>query len=388
MGWDRQPSETIVAPSALSPARWLAALAITGLAGVSLFLLHASQRIAALQGLNIWLFSFFPLLVVVMAFAFRAFRYGGMLRHHSFLESEAQAAQRSWEQWTGRYLAVHDCCVLLPEQVSAAVLAKGGKDLPLLTGLARRLAILPNDPFERIQVSLVRVLDAMQPSIQNLAAGSRLRITLLSDTQASRHGEIADTFRRVWFSVMDGDLKVPLVQVQALSLAWIEEKIRKRDTSLELILILQTEGEEDYSDALAALLVGLDVFSGPDDLPVKARLLRPMPLDITDLVAETTGLMQSQVAARSATGLLADVAQWQDASATMLGTSQTLGTSLQVEQQWIQEHFTGMPGPFGCWLVLALGVELVQHRREALLVLGKDERRQWVSTINLHEDVV
>lgn len=387
MGWNREPSETVAAPLALSPARWVAALMIAGLASVSLFLLHASQRLALLQHLNIWLFSLVPMLVLVLVFALRAFRYGGSLGHHEFLRDEAQAAQDSWEEWTSRYLKVHDSCVLLPGQVSAAVLAKGIQTLPLQTGRAQRLAMLPEDDHDRIQFSLVRLLEALQPSLQGIGSGLPFRVTLLSDSGASRNAEIAEAWRRAWINVIGKNSPATVVQVEALSLAWIDEKISMREVSLELILVVQTEGSQRYSDALAALLVGLDVTPVPDGLPVKTRLLRPMPLEAGDVSGEMAGLLQSQAVARSATGVLADVARWQQAMAPLLATSRTLGGSLQLEQQWNQENFCGVPGPFSSWVGLALGVELVQHRQQALLVLGKEQAPQWITTIAVHEEV-
>jgi len=386
MGWDRQPSETVAAPLALSPARWLAALAIAGLAGVSLFLLHASQRLALLQSVNIWLFAFAPLLLVALAFAVRAFRYGGTLSHHAFLADEAQLAQESWETWTGRYLTVHDSCALLPERVSGALLAKGVEELSLHTGQARRLSMLPDDPFDRIQLSLLRLLEALQPSLEELGAKAPLRATLLCDAETTRGGQIAESWRRVWINVMGDEPWTPLIQETELSLARIDEKIRTGEPSLELILVVQTEGGEAYSDALAALLVCLDTSPAPGPLPVKARLLRPMPLDISDLQGEVAEFMQSQRAARSATGLLADVAQWQQASAPVLAASQAADAALKAEQQWIQERYSGVPGPFSSWAGLALGIELVQHRQEALLVLGKEQDRQWLSTLTGHKE--
>jgi len=381
MGWDRQPSERVATPSALSPAHWLAALVIAGLAGVCLFLLHASQRLPALGSLNIWLFSSAPLLLVMLAFALRGFRHGENLSHHAFLESEARAAQGSWEQWTGRYLTVHDSCVLLPDQVSAAVLAKSEHDLPLRTGEARRLAILPDDHFDRIQNSLLSLLQALQPSLEQAALESGFRVTLLCDVGPSRNVNLADIWKRVWINVMGTAPKPPLTRVESLSLSWIDDKIRTRDSTLELILVVQTEGAERYSDAVAALLVCLDCSSAAGQMPVKTRLLRPMPLDIGDLSAEMSALMQSQIAARSATGLLGDVAEWQKASAAIFAASRSLDASLQVAQQWNQESLCGIPGPFSSWLGLALGAELVQLRQQAVLVLGKEDDRHWISTL-------
>lgn len=385
MGWNRQPSETTDIPSPLSPSRWITSLVLAGLAGGCLFLLHASQRLSILENVNIWLFSCVPLLMLALAFAVRAYRYGGALGHQQFLASEAQAAQSSWLAWTGRHLSVYDSCLLLPEQMSAAALARGMKDLPLHTGVAKRLEMLPSDPFDRLHQSLLLVLEALQPSLEGSGLGDQFKVTILSDLGPQADADVADAWSRVWEKVLGDQAEPTLVQVEALSLDWIEKKINEDNQYLELIVVLQLDGAERYSDALAALLVCLDCSPVPGERPVKARLLRPMPLDVGDLAGEVSGFMQSQVAARSATGVLADVAEWHGASGAILARNRELKGALQVGQQWNQESLCGVPGPFSSWLGMVLGAELAQHRQEPLLVLGKEENAHWITTITREE---
>ncbi|MFJ4376045.1 hypothetical protein ACIP1T_25960 [Pseudomonas japonica] len=387
MGWDRKLPERTAPPTTISMVRWTGAVVVCGLACVSLFLLHASQRVPHLQMLNVWVFSLFPLLIAGLAFAIRAYIYGGALEHHQFLEEEAQAAQHSWDAWSRRYMAVHDSCLLLPDRISAARLMADNNDLQLRTGTVRRLSNLPQDESDRVEASLLMLLEALAPSLNTLALGSALQVTLISDVEPRHHGLLADAWRRVWRHATDKAAQATLTQVSHLSYEWLEDRLKTASQVAELIVVLQVSGAERYSDALAALLLCPDHSPLRTSLPVKARLLRPMPLEPGNLADELNQLLISQSKARLATGVVADKEEWHAIAGEMFAAAASQGGSLDVGQMWIQESFCGLSGPFSNWLVAALGVELAQHRQAPLLVLTKEERQSWVCTVDSGEEV-
>lgn len=387
VGWDRQLPETVAAPAAISAARWVGAAVVAALAGVSLFMLYASQAWPPLQVVSPWVLAVSPLLLVTLAFAVRMYGYGGALDHHRFLEQEAQAAQHSWEAWSRRHMRVHDSCVLLPEQVSAAVLASSAVGLPPCAGAARRLSVLPQEHADRIQTALLMVLKALAPSLKALSLGPALRVTLLSDARPEHHELVASAWRRAWNHATDKAEQPTLIQVTALTYGWVEERIKSASQVVELIVVVQVNGAQRYSDALAGLLLACDCSTAATALPVKGLLLRPMPLDIGDVPGEVAQLMQSQRGARQATGLLADAVHWKARSGEIIAENLARDGALKVGECWVQETLCGLPGPFSSWLVVALGAELAQHRGEPLLVLGTEPSQHWMSTIDTGENV-
>ena len=384
MGWDRQAPKVVEAPEPPVLGRWVLAAVMTLLVCVLLFLLHASGRMPLLQVLNIWVFSGLPLLVWTLAFAARAHVYGGALSRYQFLEEEAQGAQQSWQGWAQRYLAVSASCVLLPDQVSASVLAQGPSGLPPRPGQARRIAALPVQA-DRAQAGLQILLPALAPGLQTLPSGQELRVTVLSDANPEQYEALRDALRQSWTIAMSRPLPAMVTLAGELSYEWIDETLKTASAAIELILVVQVHGEGAYSDGLAALLLCPDSLARALTLPVTAGLSRPMPLDIDALDTDFPLFLQTQASACQATGLLADDASWQPLTSKMLAVAGAHGASLEVEQQWIQESQCGLPGPFGHWLVTALGVEMVRHQRRPLLVLAREDSGHWISTVTTGE---
>ncbi|VVQ17371.1 hypothetical protein PS938_04410 [Pseudomonas fluorescens] len=384
MGWDRQSPDVVEAPEPPVLGRWLLAAVMAALICVLLFLLHASERMPLLHGLNIWVFSGSPLLVWILAFGARAHAYGAALSHYQFLAEDAQGAQQSWQGWAQRYLAVSASCVLLPDQISASALTQGPSGLPPRTGTVRRIAALPVQAG-RAQAGLQMLIQALASTLQTLPVGQELRITLLSDVDPGQYEALRDALQQAWSTTMSQPLPTTVTLAGELSYQWTDQVLKTASATIELILVLQVHGNEVYSDGLAALLLCPDSLAQALELPVTANLLRPMPLNIDALDNEFPLFLQTQTTACQATGMLADDADWQPLIGKLLAVAGVHGASLKVEQQWIQESLCGVPGPLGHWLVTALGVEMVRHQRKPLLVLAQEESRHWISTVTTGE---
>jgi len=384
MGWDRQAPEVVEAPAPIVLGRWVLAAGAAVLASVLLFLLHAAGHMPVLQALNIWAFSGSPLLAWALVFSARAYAYGGALSHHQFLQAEAQNAQHAWQDWAHRYLAVQACCVLLPDHVSASVVVQDGFNLPPRSGQARRVAELVQQP-QRARAGLSMLLSALEPVVRMLPARQPLRVTVLSDVEPGEYALLREAWHQIW--VTDMALPPPeSVTVSAgLSYQWIDETLRTGSTAVELILVLQLQGESVYSDGLAALLLCPDRLALAWELPVVGGLLRPMLLDINRLPHELPIFLQSQTNALQATGLLADGADVQPLISQVFAAGGALGASLEVGQQWVQERLCGVTGPFNHWLTAALGVEMARHQQRPLLLLAEDESGHWISTVTTGE---
>lgn len=367
--------------------RWVLAACFAVLAGLLLLLLYVSERVPQLQVLNIWVLSGLPLLAWVLAFATRAYFYGGALDHFRLLQEQVEVVQWSWQQWAQRRLLVHASCVLVPDRVSAKVLMHGQGSVAPRRGQARRIAGLPESDQERAQAGLRLLLPAVETVLQTLEPGQALHVTLLSDVPPDQYEALSRSWQQQWSAVIPHLPEVPLILSAELPYQWLEEKLKSACSALELIVVLQTQGGAAYSDGLAILLLGPDSQSGTGNLPIQGALSRPMSLETDRLESELPLFLQVQATVDRLTALLADSADWQPLTSKVLAISNAQGVPLSTAQQWILELSCGLPGPFSSWLAAALAVELTQHLGGPLLVLSKDSGGSWIGTVTTGEQV-
>lgn len=384
MGWDRQAPKVVDVPEPPVLGRWLLAAVMAVLICALLFLLHASQQVPLLLTLNIWALAGSPLLVWVLAFGARAYAHGGALSRFQFLEEEAQIAQQAWQAWAQRYLGVVAGCVVLPDQVSASILTSPGVDVLSRTGQARRILDLPAQT-QRACAGLQVLIPAVVPALQALPMGQALRVTLLSDVDPSDYDALRNAWQQTWNLTLDRPMPATLNLAGELSCQWVDDTLKAASATVELILVLQVHGKDAYSDGLAALLLCPDSLASALELPIAAGLLRPMPLNIEALDRELPLFLQTQSSACRATGLLADTVCWKPLTGKLLAVAGAQGAALNATQQWFQEGVCGRSGPLGHWLVIALGVEVVRHQRQPLLVLTREHSQHWISTLTTGE---
>ncbi|MEL7937106.1 hypothetical protein [Pseudomonas delhiensis] len=361
---------------------WLGSALLAAVAGIGLFMLAVSGRVPELGIFNVWMLAGAPLLVWALAFGIRAYAYGGALSHFQFLEDQATEAEDAWNQWAQRNLAVQASCVLLPDGMSAALIAQGvAAGAPRRSSEARRLHTLPAVGDERMKVALEYLLQGVVPALEALPVEQALQVTVLSDVEENDRDTLRAAWQRAWSKAVPRYSQVVPALVDELSLQWIERCLKSPGATVDLLVVMQINGKDAYSDGLAALLLCPDAWAIELGLPAQGRLLRPMPLEVGRLDTELPLFLQTQLPARQATGILADSMQWQPVLGAVLSMGSTQGASFQVGNQWIQESLCGLPGPFGSWLVAALGLEMSRHLRQPLVLLGQEPAQRWISTV-------
>ncbi|PJI50418.1 MAG: hypothetical protein CTR55_03525 [Pseudomonas sp.] len=361
--------------------RWLGAALLAVVIGIGLFVLAVSGRLPEIAGVNVWLLAAAPLLLWLLAFAVRSYTYGGALSHFQFLEEQAQEAEVAWSHWAKRHFAVQASCVVLPEQVSAAVIAQGAAGEPRRPGEACRIADLPAKGNERVQVALQKLFAGVGPALMALPADRDLRVTVLHDVEAEELENFQASWRKAWLKAMPSRSQVAASFISELSLQWLEDGLKTPGAAIDLILVLQVNGASSYSDGLAALLLCPDALAQEWALPIQGRLLRPMHLNVEQLKTEFPLFLQTQLTARNATGILADSAQWQPCLGSILSMGEAQQAKFQAGQQWVQESLCGVPGPFSAWLLAALGLEMSRHFQQPLVLLSQEPSQRWISTV-------
>ena len=372
MGWERTKaltSELSIPPSLMW---WLLVGATMMIGGVLLFFLHASGTVKILSEFNIWWVSLTPLGIWLFLFCLRGWLWGREVDEHAFLQKEAEFGQKQWEAWAERYLAILGSGILLPDSVTAeAILGAMGNSLPSRGTLARRIS----DTSTPVKYCLSGVQKALQDLPQDLP----LSVTIVTDLPT---GCLVETFSTVW-STLFAERRIPndITVTNTLSLNYVEDRLKQSVLTVDLILVMQLCGNETYSDGLAALLLTSDDVAQKYHLPDVARLLRPMPLDMTAFEQDISLFLATQTAACGTARVLGDALFWETFSASLMTVGVAHGAVWQPAERGMLEKWCGVPGPLAPWILTALAVELVSLRKESLLTLFSSGEEHFISTV-------
>lgn len=372
MGWERTKALT----SELSPPPslmwWLLAGATMMIVGVLLFILHASGTVKILSEFNIWWVSVIPLSIWLFLLCLRGWLWGREVDEHAFLQNEADLGQKQWEVWAERHLAILGSGILLPDGVTAdAILGATGDSLPSRGTLTRRISVT--------STPVKYCLSGVQKTLQDLPQDLPLSVTIVTDLPT---GCLVETFSTVW-STLFSERRIPndITVTDTLSLSHVEERLKQSVLTVDLILVMQLCGGETYSDGLAALLLTSDDVVQKYHLPHFARLLRPMPLDITAFEQDISLFLAIQTVACGTARVLGDALFWETFSAPLMTIGVAHGAVWQPAEREILEKWCGVPGPLAPWILTALAAELVSLRKESLLTLFSSGEEHFISTV-------
>lgn len=304
MGWVRTKALTMEQPSAPSLTRWLFAGVLMAIIGVLLFILHASGTVKILSVINIWWVSLMPAGCWLLIFCLRCYLWNRNLKAHQFLLKEAEYGQQRWEDWAGRWLAVLGSAVLLPDHISAA---HWGSERPQQYGLTRRINYLPAE--EPVQLSAMHaLLTSIEERVQCLPEELPLYVTLITDNPSP---ELTSSFSNLWKEHIPGRAVPDDITVTgSFSLSEVEERLKQPVLTVNLLLVIQLNGGTAYSDGVAVLLLTSDDVAQKYHLPHSSRLLRPMPLDMTNFEDDITLFLETQTVACQTPSVIGDAKKW------------------------------------------------------------------------------
>ena len=301
MGWDRSKAKTMALPPEPSFVGWLLAGGVAVVAGILLFILHASGMVKVLTVFNIWWLASGPVLGWFFLFCLRGWLWGRMVDEHQFLQKEAEYGQQQWESWAGRYLAVLGSSILLPSGVTSDAIAKSeASDAPQFLSRTSHF-----DPQSVTSTSLLeRGLAGVQDAIAMLPATVPFNVTIVSDMLSADSGT---RFRELWGRLYPNRALTGSVSFcDTLSFAWVEQRLKNPVLDIDLILILHKQGSERYSDALACMVLTSDDVAEKYQLPHSARILRPMLLDMSNFKADMGLFLVTQTIACQTSNVFCD----------------------------------------------------------------------------------
>lgn len=376
MGWERTKATTMELPPEPSFIRWLLAGGIAAVVGVLLFILHASGMAKVLAVFNIWWLAFSPVLSWFFLFCLRGWLWGRTVDEHQFLQKEAEYGQQQWEAWAGRYLAVLGSSILLPSGVTSDAIVKSAA-----AGAPQFLSLTSH--FEAQSAASTSLLELGLAGVQNaiamLPATLPFNVTIVSDLTSP---DFEAQFRESWGRIYPGRALTGSVSFcKTLSFAWIEKRLKNPVFDIDLILILQQQGAEHYSDALATMILTSDDIAEKYQLPHSARILRPMPLDMTYFNAEMGLFLETQTIASQTSKVFCDSAAWSEWFADIMTAAQRHQTPWVPEEIDVLEKYNGIPGEGSGWLLAALVSDIVTISRTPVLGLFTSGTDHFVSTV-------
>lgn len=372
MGWKRNQISLLISPSAPSLIWWSLSGILVIIVGVLLFIIHASGHVKTLNMLSIWWFSLTPPGIWFLLFFFRCWQWNNQIDKYLFLKKENEYAQMQWEVWAERYLVISASSVMLPSGVTAGAILKSLADtLPSGYLLTKRL--------KNINTPVTSALASLQLSVCQLPAALPLNVTLITDLPDS---EIRSAFVSAWEALFPQRVVPDNIEVTPdVSMGWVDERLKQPVLTVDLMLVIQLNGGNAYSDGLAALLLTSDDVAQKYNLPHSARLLRPMPLDINKFNDEFTLFLETQTAASRTARVLGDCYHWEKIAAPLMTIGNQYGAGWEPSGRMLLEKWCGIPGPAAPWLLTALAADLVCLGNDSLLTLFSSGEEHFISTV-------
>ncbi|EAB5457098.1 hypothetical protein DTY81_16705 [Escherichia coli] len=347
--------------------------------GAALFIFHAVNPSPFFQTWNIWLFSCLPVMFFLLAFSLRCYIYGIKLRQWDILNQETIHIKNEWEQWAVRYIAVIGGCVLFPNKITASFLFEHSDSVESQWGLAKRIDYMPKC-FPLTEQALHSLLYGIKNAIDGLPSDAELHITLLTDTSGGQSELITSLLSDKWKRIFpDKHLPDVVLVTENHVCNMFERRMTLAEEYFELLLVMQLNGDGQYSDGLAALLLGSDDLICKYKIHSVSRLLRPMPLDKENIEQDFSLFFNIQHPSRQAKVIIGDSKDALHLLPSVFSVGNECGIRCNAEKSIFLEMFSGLPGPFSDWLGIAFAVDVSDFISSPTMIISSSGG--WVNTV-------
>lgn len=223
------------------------------------------------------------------------------------------------------------------------------------------------------------LLGGIKDTVERLPAELMLHVTLITDNPSP---ELTGSFSHLWKERIPGRAVPDGITVTgSFSMSEVEARLKQPLLTVSLLLVIQLNGNDAYSDGLAALLLTSDDVAQKYHLLHPARLLRPMPLDMNNFDRDITLFLETQTIACRTHSVLGDAKSWTERTAALITQGAKLKAPWKAEDIALMEKWCGIPGPFAPWLLTALAADIVSLRKQSLLGLFSTTQEHFISTI-------
>jgi hypothetical protein len=162
----------------------------------------------------------------------------------------------------------------------------------------------------------------------------------------------------------------------------VGERLKAPILDVELLLVHQTQGGNEYSDSLSALMLTSDDVATKYQLKHHARLLRPMSIESTQMLSkELDTFFSTQSQAIAARAIVGDSMEWGDDFSALLTSAKQYEGSWKPQQCHWLEKYAGLSGPFSPWIMAAVVSDIALLTKEDCLMLSGDKEQRFVNTV-------
>lgn len=376
MSWERQKATITTEPEEPSLVIWLIAGLVAVIAGVLLFVLHANQFLGELQKFNLWIVSGSPILIWFITICLRGWMYNHAMDRHQFESDEADYVQQQWISWAGRYLAVMYSRVILPDELTPSIFLQAPKDREQGSSFSRGITLPAGEDVFSV---LIGGLDISE--LQRLS-DLPFHATLLTDSHDPDE-TLQREFSACWLQLVGQAYPVPLLTIfKVRAFDWVGDRLKAPILDVELLLVHQTQGGNEYSDSLSALMLTSDDVATKYQLNHHARLLRPMSLESAQMLSEELDtFFSTQSQAIAAHAIVGDSMKWGGDFSTLLASAKQYEGNWKPQQCHWLEKYAGLSGPFSPWIMAAVVSDIAALTKEDCLMLSGDKELRFINTV-------
>jgi hypothetical protein len=301
--------------------------------------------------------------------------YNHAMDRHQFESDEADYAQQQWVSWAGRYLAVLYSRVILPDELTPSTFLQAPK-------ISSRVALSRGITLPAGEDTFSALIGGLNISELQRLSDLPFHATLLTDSHDPDE-TLQREFSACWLQLVGMAYPVPLLTIlKGRAFDWVGERLKSPILDVELLLVHQTQGGNEYSDSLSALMLTSDDVATKYQLNHHARLLRPMSIESTQMLSkELDTFFSTQSQAIAARAIMGDSMEWgDDFSALLTSAKQYEGRWKPQQCHWL-EKYAGLSGPFSPWIVAAVVSDIALLTKEDCLMLSGDKEQRFVNTV-------
>ena len=369
MNWNKPSLPVKPEPQPPSLLKWLGALMLLMLSVISIFNLTSIFQPGLFESLHL---LFAACLVVgsgLLALFFRYLTYSFKHNGWQAWEQERLTIEDAWEKWSKRYVALFASYVFIPGNITANTIAKAEASIETKNGLVQKIDYFPSEDGEKITL----LLKSINIPLSQLPPNTTIHIKLLNDFLPSRRTAFMKVLAEIWQSQFPLHPITTLTELSESYADKLQSIQQSKDESINVIMIMQQDDRERYSDAMGVFILASDDVAENVNLSTAAGILRPLFTSPQKLETDLLTFFTTQKAAKAASGCYCAQQQGLRHSAVLMQQSHAANGALQINQIRDVERFAGLAGPAAPWLALGLAADTSSITQTACLMLAEHQ---------------
>ncbi|MBS9430881.1 hypothetical protein [Photorhabdus akhurstii] len=325
-------------------------------------------------------------LIWLAAFGLRLYLFGYRLEIYHLWSQERQYIDKEWQDWAGRHMSVLHSSLFLPEKLTAKTIVQEESKIAVQYG-EKKVIDYFSWSEDKWHDSVQILLRSTETAMSNIPLDRQVCATVITYCAEQKYEKLKMILQEQWQSIFPS--RQPLSQlnlVPYLSAVHIEQWLKDPASEVQLLILMQIENTEQFSEGLGILLMATDDLTKKFELAEKARIYRPMEIDLEDFGQQFKTFINTQLSAKEATGMLGNDNDIYSYTSQIMPVIQEQNAALKLERIKDIEKFIGESGAGAYWLATGLAIDLSQYHSGNYLVLAKNGRNWTVNTVQALEE--